>query len=95
MDAEAVGGVGKETGIKGAWLSPMARQRGREEHRLKAEPHRGTDNRPFIELGGLDFLLAGAESMGATRCRTKGAVLSAARALALYLNPDNAEMFKS
>ena len=49
----------------------------------------------LIELGGVDFLLAGAESLGATRCRTKGAVLAAARALALYLDPDGAVMFKS
>lgn len=33
--------------------------------------------------------------MGATRCQNKGAVLAAARALALYLDPDNAEMFKT
>ena len=49
----------------------------------------------LIELGGLDFLIKGAESMGATRCRTKGAVLAAAHALALYLDPDGAVMFKS
>ncbi len=48
----------------------------------------------FLELGGLDFLIAGAESLGAIRCRTKGAVLAAVRALALYLDPDRAEMFK-
>ena len=48
----------------------------------------------LLELGGLDFLIKGAESMGAGRCPGKGAVLAAARALALYLDPDGAEMFK-
>ena len=46
-----------------------------------------------IELGGLDFLVQGAESMGAKRCRGKAMIHAAARALALYLDPDNAEMF--
>ncbi len=49
----------------------------------------------LIELGGLDFLIKGAESLGAARCRTKGAVFAAARAMAFYLDPDNAEMFKT
>ncbi len=47
----------------------------------------------LLELGGLDFLVQGAESMGAKRCRGKATVRAAARALALYLDPDNAEMF--
>ena len=47
----------------------------------------------LLELGGLDFLVQGAESMGAKRCRSKATVRAAARALALYLDPDNAEMF--
>lgn len=49
----------------------------------------------LIELGGLDFLIKGAESMGATRCGTKGAIPAAARALAFYLDPSGAEMFKN
>lgn len=49
----------------------------------------------LIELGGLDFLINGAESMGATRCRTKGAIPAAARALAFYLDPGGADMFKN
>ena len=47
----------------------------------------------LIQLGGLDFLLAGAESMGKHRCSGKGAILAAVRALALYLDPDQAAMF--
>ena len=47
----------------------------------------------LLELGGLDFLVQGAESMGAKRCRGKATVRAAARALALYLDPDNAKMF--
>ena len=47
----------------------------------------------IIDLGGLDFLVKGAESMGQQRCNRKSAVLAAVRALALYLDPDNAEMF--
>ena len=46
-----------------------------------------------IELGGLDFIIKGAESMGQKRCNRPSAVVAAARALALYLNPDKAEMF--
>lgn len=49
----------------------------------------------LLELGGLDFLVAGAESLGAIRCRTKGAVLAADRALVFYLDPGGAEMFKN
>lgn len=49
----------------------------------------------LLELGGLDFLIliAGAESFGQQRCKGKCMVAAAARALALYLDPDNAEMF--
>lgn len=49
----------------------------------------------LIAKGGLDFLLAGAESLGAKNCSGKNMVAAAARALALYLDPDNAVMFKS
>ena len=35
----------------------------------------------------------GAESLGECRCCNKGIVLAAVRALALYLDPDGAEMF--
>lgn len=48
----------------------------------------------IIDLGGLDFLIKGAESIGQQRCNRKLVVLAAARALALYLDPDNAEMFE-
>ena len=48
----------------------------------------------IIELGGLDFIIKGAESMGQRRCKRQSAVVAAARALALYLDPDNAEMFR-
>lgn len=46
-----------------------------------------------IELGGLDFIIKGAESMGQKRCNRPSAVVAAARALAFYLDPDKAEMF--
>jgi len=47
----------------------------------------------LIELGGLDFLIKGAESMGRNRCSRPSSVAAAVRALALYLDPDRAEMF--
>ena len=47
----------------------------------------------LIELGGLDFLIKGAESMGRSRCNRPSSVAAAVRALALYLDPDHAEMF--
>ena len=46
-----------------------------------------------LELGGLDFIIKGAESMGLQRCNRPSAVVAAARALSLYLDPDNAAMF--
>ena len=46
-----------------------------------------------LELGGLDFIIKGAESMGQQRCNRPSAVVAAARALSLYLDPDNAAMF--
>ena len=42
---------------------------------------------------GLDFLVKGAESLGAAKCARSAFVIAAVRALALYLDPDNAEMF--
>ena len=47
----------------------------------------------LIELGGMDFLVKGAESMGRSRCANSGTILAAVRALGLYLDPDNAVMF--
>ena len=47
----------------------------------------------LIELGGMDFLVKGAESMGEQRCGTATMVLAAVRALALYLDPESAVMF--
>ena len=47
----------------------------------------------IIELDGLDFLLKGAESLGEAKCARPAFVIAAVRALALYLDPDNAEMF--
>lgn len=48
----------------------------------------------LMELDGLDFLLKGAEFLGERRRCNKGIVLAAVRALALYLDPDNAGMFE-
>ena len=47
----------------------------------------------LIELGGMDFLVKGAESMGEERCGTATMVIAAVRALALYLDPESAVMF--
>ena len=47
----------------------------------------------LIELGGMDFLVKGAESRGRSRCANSGTILAAVRALGLYLDPDNAAMF--
>lgn len=47
----------------------------------------------FIDLGGMDFLVKGAESMGRSRCANSGTILAAVRALGLYLDPDGAAMF--
>jgi hypothetical protein len=47
----------------------------------------------LIELGGMDFLVKGAESMGRSRCADSGTILAAVRALELYLDPDGAAMF--
>lgn len=47
----------------------------------------------LIELGGMDFLVKGAESMGRSRCANSGTILAAVRALGLYLDPDGALMF--
>ncbi|MBQ3806920.1 MAG: hypothetical protein II840_03090, partial [Kiritimatiellae bacterium] len=47
----------------------------------------------IIEHGGIDFLVKGAESMGKSRCQSKATIHAAARAVALFIDPDNAEMF--
>ncbi len=47
----------------------------------------------LMELDGLDFLVKGAESLGEAKCARSAFVIAAVRALALYLDPDNAAMF--
>ena len=47
----------------------------------------------LMELDGLDFLLKGAESLGAAKCARPAFVIAAVHALALYLDPDKAAMF--
>ena len=47
----------------------------------------------LMELDGLDFLIKGAESLGEAKCARSAFVIAAVRALALYLDPDKAEMF--
>ena len=47
----------------------------------------------IIEHGGIDFLVKGAESMGKSRCQSKATIHAAARAVALFIDPDNAVMF--
>lgn len=46
-----------------------------------------------IERGGIDFLMVGAQSFGRERFSGRGAIAMAARALMLYIDPDNAKMF--
>lgn len=48
----------------------------------------------IIEHDGIDLLVKGAESLGKDRLLRKSAVVSAARALVFYIDPDNARMFK-
>lgn len=48
----------------------------------------------LIECGGIDFLMAGAESMGRSRLARRGAVAAAARALMFHIDPDHASMFE-
>ncbi len=47
----------------------------------------------LIELGGMDFLLKGAESMGRDACSGSGMVRAAVNALLFHLDPENAAMF--
>ncbi len=47
----------------------------------------------LIECGGIDFLMAGAESMGRSRLARRGAVDAAIRALMFHIDPDHASMF--
>ena len=47
----------------------------------------------LIECGGVDFLMAGAESLGREKCDHRNIAASAVRALNLYLDPDGAAMF--
>ena len=47
----------------------------------------------LIELDGVDFLLKGAESLGASKCARPAFVIAAARTLVLYIDPDGAAMF--
>ena len=48
----------------------------------------------LIECGGIDFLMAGAESMGRSRLARRGAVDAAVRALMFHIDPDHATMFE-
>lgn len=47
----------------------------------------------IIEHDGIDFLVKGAESLGEKKC-ARSAFIAAARALALYIDPDGAAMFE-
>ena len=47
----------------------------------------------LVEHDGIDFLTKGAESMGKSRCQSMRVILAAARAVSLYIDPDNAAMF--
>ena len=44
-------------------------------------------------MGGMDFLVKGAESIGKDCAKTPRMVKAAARAVAFYVDPDNAIMF--
>ena len=47
----------------------------------------------LLEHGGVEFLMAGAEAIGKDRAKTPKMVRAAARAVAFYVDPDNAIMF--
>ena len=47
----------------------------------------------LLEHGGVDFLTAGAEAIGKDRAKRPAMVKAAARAVAFYVDPDNAVMF--
>lgn len=47
----------------------------------------------LIETGGMDFLVKGAESLGQDRCATAGGFLAAIRALAFFIDPEQAVLF--
>ena len=63
---------------------------------LAAESGVSTDDvtARLIECGGIDFLMAGAESMGRSRLARRGAVDAAVRALMFHIDPDHASMFE-
>ena len=63
---------------------------GRDDLRARCSARRPRTplDSPIIELGGLDFIIIGKD-----QCNRPSAVAAAARALALYLDPDNAAMF--
>ncbi|MGN0545081.1 MAG: hypothetical protein ACI4I0_05930 [Acutalibacteraceae bacterium] len=92
-----------DAGAMGAWQQRQAaKERGapawlvREVAKfLEAERNLPMDDVMawIIEHDGIDFLVKGAESMGKGRLLKKSAVPAAARALALYIDPDGAEMF--
>lgn len=47
----------------------------------------------LLEAGGIDFIMRGAESMGATVCHQSSIVGAAARAVMFFVDPDGAAMF--
>ena len=47
----------------------------------------------LLEHGGVELLMAGAEAIGKDRAKTPKMVKAAARAVAFYVDPDNAIMF--
>lgn len=48
----------------------------------------------IIEHDGIDFLVKGAKSLGEKKCARSAFIAAAARALALYIDPDGAAMFE-
>ena len=89
------------------WAAFKARQKAKNRHtpawlvgevvkRLAAESGVSADDvtARLIECGGIDFLMAGAESMGRSRLARRGAVDAAIRALMFHIDPDHATMFE-
>ena len=89
------------------WAAFKARQKAKERYtpawlvgevvkHLAAESGVSADDvtARLIECGGIDFLMAGAESMGRSRLARRGAVDAAIRALMFHIDPDHASMFE-
>ena len=79
-----------------------AKGRGKPEHfvkdvvKLLAESGKISEDEVtnhLLETGGIEFLVAGAEAIGKDRAKKPAMIKAAARAVAFYIDPENALMF--